>query len=264
MNISILTNVKDEPDVREWCYYHIFILKFDHIYICDNDSKTPVRQIIKNDYKLASKVTVFEIPGQYVKNKSKQCFFSQFARYSEWTLFIDADEYLVLKDIDNIHDFIDQQKFQNKNIDCITFNWKFMGSNKLLKRPKQLVIEAYTDCKTNFFDKHVKSLVRNNAVISYLDMPHILKVQGNIVDSNGNPKDTSSYNTNMNQEHCIFHYWCKSREDWINKCDLVGPVLDDGSVSTRIYDIWNETTTYEYTDDYLKVNFTEELKQLMK
>ena len=41
--ISIMTNIKNEPDLIEWCLYHLHILKFDKIFICDNESDIPAK-----------------------------------------------------------------------------------------------------------------------------------------------------------------------------------------------------------------------------
>lgn len=265
MIISIFTNAKNEPDIIEWCYYHLYILKFNHIVICDNDSNIPIINRINNHPFLKTKVYVFNLPGSQIKNKAKEKYFNNYSNLSDWTLFIDADEYLVLKNIDNIHTFMNNNKFKN-NIDCITFNWKMMGSDKLLKRNNKLVIDNFIKCESNLLNKHVKSLVNNKNVLNFKISPHIFEVKNKIVDSSGKLSECTPFNFNQNQNSCIFHYWCKTKEDWINKCDTCknNNGCDDGSsMSARKIERWNTSLNYNCTDNYLK-KFTNTLIKIIK
>lgn len=262
---SIFTNVKNEPDIIEWCYYHLHILKFNHIVICDNNSNIPVINRINNHNFLKNKVKVFKLEGSKIKNKAKEIYFQQYAKLSDWTLFIDADEYLVLKNINNIHKFMDNNIFKN-NIDCITFNWKMMGSNNLLKRNNKLVIDNYNECESNLLNQHVKSLVYNKNVLNFKISPHIFKVKNNIIDSSGKLLELTPFNNNQNQTACIFHFWCKSKEDWINKCNTCknnNGCDDGGGLRGREIERWNQSLNYKNTDDYLK-QFTNELINIIK
>lgn len=264
MIISIFTNAKNEPDIIEWCYYHLYILKFNHIVICDNDSKIPIINRINNHKFLKEKVYVFNLSGGQIKNKAKEFYFNKYAKLSNWTLFIDADEYLVLKNIDNINIFM--KKIIKDDIDCITFNWKMMGSNKLIKRNNKLVIDNYNECESNLLNQHVKSIVRNINVTDYKISPHIFKVKNKIIDNNNKILTCSPFNNNQNQSSCIFHYWCKSKEDWINKCNtcINNNGCDDGSgMKGRNYERWNVSLNYKFTDNYLK-KFTNELINIIK
>lgn len=254
MIFSIFTNAKNEPDIIEWCYYHLFILKFNHIVICDNDSDIPIIDMINKHNYLKNKVYVFKLHGGKIKNIARQKYFNIYSKLSDWTLFIDADEYLVLKNIDNIHHFINNNAMFKNNVDCITFNWKMMGSNGLLERNDKLVIDNYTNCETKFYP-HVKSLVYNKNILDLLYSPHIIKVKNKIVDSSGKKMECSPFNYNYSQESCIFHYWCKSKEDWINKCKTCeyNNSCDDGSdMSGRHINRWFESLSYTNTDSYLK------------
>jgi len=265
MIISIFTNVKNEPDIIEWCYYHLYILKFDNIIICDNDSTIPVLHKINNHPYLREKVKVFCLSGSFIKNLAREKYFQEYSQLNDWTLFIDADEYLVLPGIDNIHIFMNNNIFKN-NVDCITFNWKMMGSNKLLKRNNKLVIDNYIECESNLLNPHIKSLVYNKNVLNFKISPHIFQVKNNIVDSTGKKSTCTPFNYNQNQTACIFHYWCKSKEDWIDKCNTCksNNGCDDGSsLNYRQIERWNITLNYKFSEIYLK-KFTIKLIEIIK
>jgi hypothetical protein len=267
MIFSVFTNVRNEPDIIEWCYYHLYILKFNHIVICDNGSNIPVINRINNHPYLKTKVYVFNLLGTSIKNKAKEIYFDKYSKLSDWTLFIDADEYLVLKNIDNISIFMNNMlSKKNNNIDSITFNWKMMGSNKILNRNNKLVIDNFTECESDILNKHVKSIVLNKNVIDYKISPHYFKVKNNIIDNSGKIIGLSPFNNNNNQTSCIFHYWCKSKEDWVNKCNTCknNNGCDDGSgMRGRQIDRWNQTLNYNYSDNYLK-KFTDDLIKIIK
>ena len=229
MICSIMLNVRDELDILEWLCYHIYILKFDLIFLYDNESIIPVKEYIK-DHPISSHVNIIYIPGKGIKQKARRHYLKYYIKKSDWTAFLDADEYIVLKSCNNIKDFISKFNYS----DLITFNWNIIGSNNILKRNGKLVIDNYTKSE-NTLNHHVKSLVRNSKIINInsADDAHLIKtIPGSIcIDTLGNKKDQTPYHENNKQIDCIFHYMYKSKEDWISKCNLCNKlgVLDNGT-----------------------------------
>ena len=178
MKYCVMSNVRNEPDLIEWCIYHLMILKFNHIYICDNGSNPSVKDIIRNgDFKkdikdvLNNNITIYTLLGPAIKTVARQHYLHHFKKDNDWTLFLDADEYLVLKTADNIIDFMNKDKF--KNVDGVAFNWKMIGSGKILKRNDKLVIENFTDCNSTL-NPEIKPILRNNKIMNSGYHPHII------------------------------------------------------------------------------------------
>lgn len=265
--ISIMTNIKNEPDLIEWCLYHLHILKFDKIFICDNESDIPAKTIISKNSLIKDKITIFNLVGDKIKNRAREYYYNNFLTQSDWTLFIDADEYLVLKTQENIHDFLKQEKFLKNPagiVDCITFNWKMMGSNGIEKRNSKLVIDNFTDCESFKLNPHVKSLVKNNNITDY-SCPHNVTVRNITVDTNGILKKSGPFHEQLEQKDCIFHFWCKSKEDWINKCNTCSEnngTDDGGGMKGRSINRWNKK--YDFSDNFLKLQYSEKLNKLMR
>jgi len=286
MKYSIMTNVRNEKDLLEWCIYHIFILKFDKLYICDNESSPSVKDTLRNNRlkeeiktELNNKVQVFTIPGPGIKNKARQEFFNKYRNECDWTLFLDADEYLVLKTADNIHDFMNKPKF--KNIDCVVFNWKMIGTNGIHKRNNKLVIENFTDCYSTL-STEIKPFVNNKKIIHMGNHPHIVPIQNphNVVNTDGQKHDIlndnySCYNNNINQKDCIFHFHWKSKEDFdckVKTCKNNGGLRDDGQQYNSLTQnnnrplherTWSDKKL-PHNDYYLLLNYSKKIKNLLK
>jgi hypothetical protein len=294
MKYSIMTNVKDEKDLLEWCIYHLFILKFDILYICDNGSNPSVKDILINNKlnkeiktELNNKVKIFTIFGPCIKKKARQTYFNKYIHECDWTLFLDADEYLVLKTADNIQDFMNKSIF--KNVDCIVFNWKMFGSNGIYNRNDKLVIENFTNCYSNL-SREIKPFVKNKEIIHMGGHPHVIPIKNpnNSVNTNGEKHNIvtwneawggtnySCYNNNVKQKDCIFHFHWKSKEDFNNKvniCKNNGGFRDDGQLYNSLLKEDKNKPMHEkpwsseilnYYDYYLLFNYSKKIKKLLE
>jgi hypothetical protein len=166
-NIVIQTMIKDEEHIlNEWICHHI-LLGIEHIYIYDDNSIIPVTTTLSSlPSWIIDKVTVYRLEEEdsnyfddtftnskyfnyeLYNNKSfrmsKQCFFLNYfvknhTNISKWCWFCDADEFIYLKDKNNIRDFLID--YDNYNI--INIPWLIYGSSYYIEQPKGLIMENF-------------------------------------------------------------------------------------------------------------------------
>jgi hypothetical protein len=92
----------------------------------------------------------------------EECYY-KYKKHYEWLMFFDVDEYLILPNYKNIHEFLEDEKFKNFNI--IHINWIFYDDNNLIfydNRPlQQRFIRPRHLIDKNFTNNHIKSIIRS-------------------------------------------------------------------------------------------------------
>ena len=99
--ILLITNTKDLYNIIDFFVYHLYILKFDHIIVVDNGAADGFKDVCKMfGNKISYNYDVDSHEQVYLLNK--------YLKTSEahWTVYIDDDEYIVLKQHDNINTFL--------------------------------------------------------------------------------------------------------------------------------------------------------------
>ena len=149
-NYILAAFVKDEYNVLEWIIYHLLI-GFDKILIIDNNSKNPVRNIIKK-YKFKDKVDIIEtdktgIIKLYFLNEiilpymKKEC--------NKYFINIDVDEYINLNDnYETVGELLEEY-----NVNILPLGKLIFGSNnkKINESNYKGLIPTYTKASTNIF-----------------------------------------------------------------------------------------------------------------
>lgn len=109
MKTKIVAVAKNEEKyLEEWLKYH-FSLGFDNITIYDNGGNGELKS---ND-----KLTVYDAPGDRIQLQAYQNELVN-ARYNEWILFIDIDEFLNIGNL-SVQDFL--KPYQGA--DVVKLNW---------------------------------------------------------------------------------------------------------------------------------------------
>ena len=266
--ISIMTNIKDELDLQEWICYYIYILKFDYIFIYDNGSENSVHDLVNKYFQdIKEKIYVIYFPGRQIKPKARLHYNKNYLHLSDWTLFIDGDEYLCLKGHEDIHEFINQDIFIG--VEQIAFNWLLVGSEKKLYREEnKLLIERFTNCLDHNRNNLIKVLVKNISIIknNYIHPHYLITKNNTIVDIFGNKIKLCQWNNFIPEYNSfILHYHFKSKEEWIYKCDVVkknGGRDDIESLVAKSYDFWNSELGIR-NELFLKDNYTNKLRELI-
>ena len=208
LKVALVCIAKNEDNtIAEWINYNKK-LGFTKIFMYENDWNCPVDDHILKKIKISG------------KNKQVHAYNHWLAKYKynyDYAAFFDCDEFIVLKQHNNIIDFM--TRFQNKYGMCI--NWCLFGSMGQLEagKNKNSLLKRFTfrDKKP---DKCIKTIL-NTKRETYFIHPHhsitpTMDTDGNIVHGPFNPKGKTNY-VQLN------HYFHKSFEEWKNRIERGQP-----------------------------------------
>ena len=217
-DISIVLIVKDEARyIREWLEYH-FLIGADHIYIYDNDSTDGIHALLE-PYIKKGLVTYILCPGKKMQIPAYNDAIARFGKKNKWMGFIDADEFIVLHNNQNLRSFF--ENFEDES--AVGIHWIMHDSNGHIITPsKGFVISNYTRIykDDNIEVNHnFKSFVKPR-MVKLCTNPHFMWLtKGNTVNENKIPLKTPIAETNSTKQIQINHYFSKSKEEYISKID---------------------------------------------
>lgn len=226
-NTSICLICKDEnPYINEWLEYHIDI-GINHFYIYDNMSTVPIKESIKKEYLNKCTIRDWKLNVKEHGNIQIKCYSNclyNYSRESKWIAFIDADEFINIKDNSNINDFMQQyEKYDGLYIDWLTYN-----ANGKIKKEDGLVRERFTKVVPYYNDIRGKCIVKAHRIVAM--SPHFPMMSNNyntIVDSDcKRVYSPMSYGLTPMDKITLDHYITKSYEEWIEKLNR-GSCVDD-------------------------------------
>ncbi|MEO8714519.1 MAG: glycosyltransferase family 2 protein, partial [Acetobacteraceae bacterium] len=143
----------ETDSILEWIAYHR-LLGFEHIYLyCNDDDPTELYERLAPVFTEPTPfVTFVHYPFQGMQGKMYKHFLGSFAHETEWFMFLDIDEFLVLKSARYVSGFMRLHEFW---CDALYFNWLFFGHNGFEERPKGSVLLQYTlrDAQLNHYTK---------------------------------------------------------------------------------------------------------------
>lgn len=228
--LSICAVVKNEaPYLEEWLCYHI-IKGVEHFYLYDNGSVDGTIEIL-NRYKRLGFVTwetLLDIPIQLVAYN--RCI-EDYKEQTIWCAFIDVDEFIACKPFipDILHNF-------SSDVSVVAIHWVLFGSNFKSHKREGLVTERFTR-RAKLPNKHVKSIVKMEDVISTNRNPHCFKTIQKIQNEAGEilvyPSDQYALLSNPSANIIwLNHYHTKSYAEYIQRKTFY-PTSADGLVRTR-------------------------------
>lgn len=251
----LFTNARDESNLKEWCAHHL-LLGFDCIYIFDHLSEKP---IIEELYNFDPRICVFRINITSKVKSSCINYALQIAKSinSEWMLYLDADEFLILNNHSTVQDFL-----SDYNCDLISINWLMFGTNGFIKQPNGLLISNFTksDRKLNH---HVKTFVKPKCVIKQ-HMYHTYTIMGIAQNVNKqiiiiSPFIENNVDYNLAPAY-IAHYLYQSEEMYIFR--KTNRNTDLGSC--RPFDTNLHTYHNEVENNDIKEKYSEKIENYLK
>ena len=169
MKSICFTNARDEDNILEWVCHHLN-LGFDHIYIYDHLSIIPIKTVLKNIPD--NLVTICEIDTI----NGKQSLVRKSHEYAiqnnyDWLIYLDADEFIVLKEDDSIDIFLEKYN----DYEQVLLNWHMFGSNYIDKFKGGTIIENYTRSSINLENTYksficIKNILKNNNIINFYNV----------------------------------------------------------------------------------------------
>jgi len=236
MKVAIVLVVKNEQhDIAEWIAYHIQ-LGFDTLIVLDDtstDDTFAVNAAASRFYDIRLfQGTVGPAYDSQIVSYNWAC--ERYKDEFDWLLFIDSDEFLLLKHADQgVKSFLG--RFDGWS--GIGVNWAIFGSNGHLDRPSGLVIESFTRRSgPDFFpNRHIKSFVRPSKVICSINCHQfnvVPSANGTYCDPSGtalswfkgpNPADGVAHGLTRDPPDYLFcqlnHYFVRSRAHWKAKIE---------------------------------------------
>jgi hypothetical protein len=146
----------EERYIDEWVDYNL-ALGFDRIYLFDNSDDFSLYEWSQNRSKTenSNRISVIQFPGEQQQFPAYRTCVKYHARKEKmhYAAFFDADEFLVLKQHANIHDFLQDHLDKGQ----LSINWYIFGtSNHTSYQPIPLT-KRY-QYREQFVDQHVKSI----------------------------------------------------------------------------------------------------------
>lgn len=203
----------------EWLAYYR-VLGFDEIIIYENNSSDESSAILS---KLAAAKKVVYRPWLLGRNESPQitAYADAIKRVkSDWILFVDADEFLVLHHHDTVNAFL--ASFQSRSeVTSIGVNWRIFGDSNLESQDPRPVIERFTHASLADFsvNMHLKSFSRVGSIGQLVHM-HVCETTGQQVHPSGLPLTMPHWGLSERIElevAQINHYYAKTFEEYQNK-----------------------------------------------
>lgn len=238
---SLVACARWETDtIAEWLLYHRSI-GFDHVYLyCnDDDPHELYERILPFNLGTRPFVTFLFHPVQGDQYGMYRHFLQHYRQDSERFMFLDIDEFLCLRGVDNIRAFI-ADGFED--CDDLYFNWVWFGHSGYAERPRGSVLNNYTRRADGVFIL-TKHLVRSSVFDRLFDpatiggpFHHALpdSAHGSFSRRNVLGEDFSHFLTLPDPQKgaylsqgdrvarilakgCIFHYAFKSRLDLLTR-----------------------------------------------
>ncbi|AUJ29547.1 glycosyltransferase family 2 protein [Liquorilactobacillus hordei] len=216
--LSMTIILKNEaPYIREWLAYYISI-GVEHFYIYDNDSQDDLKKVLAE---FNDKVTYVMFSGTARQMDAYNDALNKYGSYSRYMGFLDADEFIYLKDEKLSLFNLLKNYFTDSHVGGFVINWQIFGSSFLKKKPQGLLTDNFVYRAQKNFEKnfHVKSIVDPRKVVGFLNDPHgafylpgyyAVNEKSQIVDGPFS-QDVETDKIQIN------HYFTKSEEEFLQK-----------------------------------------------
>jgi hypothetical protein len=162
--VALIATIKMENIYLREFIEHYKSLEVDKIILIDNNNEDGERfEEVIYDYIQSEFVIVENYRNCSIcQMKSYEECYYKYKKHYEWLMFFDVDEYLILPNYKNIHEFLENKKFKNFNI--IHINWIFYDDNNLIfydNRPlQQRFIRPRHLIDKNYINIYAKSIIR--------------------------------------------------------------------------------------------------------
>lgn len=149
--------------IVEWLLYHRSI-GFDHVYLyCNDDDPRELHErVLPFSTGPSPFVTFLHYPVQGEQRSMYRHFLKNHRHAAEWIMFLDVDEFLCLRGVDNITHFT--AALPNE-WDAVYFNWLYFGTSGFIERPEGSVLLQYTR-REKAVNPYTKILIRSARIPS--------------------------------------------------------------------------------------------------
>ncbi len=212
--VAILKN--EEKFLDEWLVYHQLI-GVDHFFLYDDNQTLPLKNFLTPHFKYVTVINWRESNAGYLREKSQIRAYNdackKYIKGYEWVIFLDADEFIVLKEHVSLSEFL--KGFDNAS--SISLNWHLFGHNGFDVDPERLITTSMTRRRLKP-SLEVKTITRVEAIDS-VDSAHFCNLKTGIrVDANNKFWGEELYAGKTDVAH-INHYYCRSFNRWMERVE---------------------------------------------
>jgi hypothetical protein len=210
--VALCLRFRDEARyLAEWLEYYQ-AAGVSHFFLYNNFSADDYRSVLE-PWLNAGHVTLVDWPKVPASPAAEEdCIRRALGRF-RWVGFLDADEFVVIRDGSSIGDFLDRFP----SAPGVGLHWRYFGSSMHRLRPPAPVIVAYQN-RAPFPNRHIKSFVRpERAAQCRNSHSWFYSPIGIARGEQGNPLYGSLYLSPTAHDAWINHYYCKSEEDYLEK-----------------------------------------------
>lgn len=210
--VALCMRFRDEAAyLPEWIEYYV-AAGIDHFFLYNNYSSDDYVSALAGPI-AAGLVTLIDWPRNPASPSAEEdCIGRAMGRF-QWLGFLDADEFVVVRDGRSIGEFL----ADFKRYPGVALNWRYFGSSGHEHRPAESVIAAYTLTQSKD-DMHVKCFVRPEEAAQCRNS-HSWYFRGmrSAVNEQRRPVPGSLSVPPSTKFAWINHYYCKSAEDYLAK-----------------------------------------------
>lgn len=234
--VALVCIAKDEDAyIQEWIDYH-FKLGVDDIFIYENDWRSGIWQ---------ERVHTIPFDGKHRQVYAYNDWLFKRSHDYKWVIFIDVDEFIVLKNHSYIQGFLRAYGNLPEGVDAIAVNWMMFGDGYNVL-PNGSVLERFTRRGAEP-DRHIKSIVRLNGDRMMLTTHNTF---GYWIDTNGKVGEGQNNFDGNGDVIQINHYYCKTKDEFKRK-------MNRGRADCGL--LWNEWDFDQYNqndvEDLTALNF---------
>jgi hypothetical protein len=246
MNVALVCIAKNEDDyIDEWINYHIK-LGFSKIIIYQNDWR------YFGQFKDSNLIELIEYDGELKQISAYNHFIEQYYKDYDWAAFIDVDEFIVLKQDNDISGFLEKYN----DYSSLGLNWNMFGSNGLKFDGEYSVLKRFLKCHQILIEE-IKCLINFNKSGKTLEFglnnPHnISKINTTINVEKTNYINGPLNKNNLNNREIAYinHYYTKTKEEWDKKIARGWPIQSTKTknYTDSLFERRNQPEYNEYED----------------
>lgn len=212
-DVALCLRFRDEGRyLKEWIDYYV-LAGVSHFFLYNNNSIDGFAEVLR-PYVDSGRVTLIEWPRVPASPDAEHDCIQRALNKFAWVGFLDADEFVVIKDGRRIDEFLREVP---ERIPGLALHWYYFGSSGHERRPDELVTEAYTK-RSPSANAHFKVFVRPERVTRNRNSHNFyFSRAGRAVREDGSPAYGSMANPARGEVAWVNHYYCKSLEDFLEK-----------------------------------------------
>jgi hypothetical protein len=216
--ICLVAILKDEERfLDEWLIYHRMI-GIDHFFLYDNDPAQPLKDYLVSHSDYLTIINYWQLNDAVKSNQDAQLYaythaLNNYIISFEWVTFIDADEFIVLKQHSSIKEFLSDFRDEVS----ISLNWHLFGHNGFFNDPQRLITSSLNRRMLMPFPD-VKTITKTAVIADVTSAHYCILKYGNRVDANHREYTNELYEGKTDVAH-INHYYCRSFKTWMRRIE---------------------------------------------